>query len=134
MRAALAFCLLAACSADRAHVLVGSHHVNAPGMYEETNPGLMLTWEGETDITAGGFRNSYGDWVPAALASREIAAAGPVSLHPFIGVAGYRHRPMPLIGAEVRAGNVFAQAIISDGKPEPLVLTFGLTIPLETGK
>jgi hypothetical protein len=104
---------------DRAAVLIGSYHVGAErGEFNESNPGLFLTWG---DWTVGAYHNSYGDMSVAV--TREWALTDHVDF--FAGVATYDGL-MPLAGLQLHAGPFFMQVIPSDGRYVDAILSFGL--------
>ena len=55
---------------DRVHILLGTYHAvpaRTSFAYEETNPGLILTWDQAwrgLDVSAGLFENSFSDTSP----------------------------------------------------------------------
>ncbi len=142
MKHALAFCLALAAapaSADRLSLLLHSSHIGTEGDYEESTPGVFYTVERDLDWTVGVFRNSFGDWSPAATVGLPVAEweGGQASL--FAGAAYYpdaeaiRARAgnlVPLAGVQVRHGNLFAQVMPVGTRPIKGVVSVGLTFDL----
>lgn len=124
--------------ADRISVLIGSHHVGAPGQFEEFNPGVFYTWDDRTvDLSAGIYRNSYGGVSVAGTAalplvsweSGEVAAFAGLALYPGDGDR-FKYSigdVVPLAGLQVRQGHAFAQIIPMDGDPVDVLVSFGIT-------
>lgn len=133
------FATSATADPDRVSVLVGSHHIGAAGQFEEFNPGVFLTWEGDRiDWTVGAYHNSYGRDSVAVTAALPVWSwdGGEAAL--FAGLAHYPvdgrrfavhlgNDIVPLAGLQVRHGNLFAQVIPMDGKPVAAVVSFGVT-------
>lgn len=105
---------------DRISVLVGSHHVNSSEEYNESNPGLFLTWD---QWTVGAYENSYSDISFAVTREWELTEHADI----FVGAATYGDSIMPLAGLQLHAGPFFAQIIPSDGKYVDAIISFGLT-------
>lgn len=128
---------------DRVSVLIGSYHAGAPGQFNETNPGLFLTWETDTlDYSVGVYHNSYGRTSVAATASipvwswdnGETSLFGGVAYYPVDGRRFAVHLGgdiVPLRGLQVRHGNLFGQIVPMDGQPVDILYTFGVTFALE---
>lgn len=127
---------------DRVSILIGSSHLNAKMEFEESNPGVFLTWEGRrVDLTVGAYRNSYGKASVAATASVPVLRWGKGEASVFAGLALYPGDGrkfaahvgdiVPLVGLQVRHGNAFAQIIPSDGYVVDAIVSFGLTFELE---
>lgn len=127
---------------DRVSVLIGSHHAGARQHFEEANFGAFLTWEGQrVDWSVGAYRNSYGKGSVAVMAAVPVFTSGKVEVALFGGLALYpengRTFPIhvgdvvPLGGIQIRAGNLFVQAIPGDGKAADAIISFGLSFPLK---
>lgn len=146
--ACLAACLvLAAAPAcagpDRLSILLGSHHVDTTLVFEESNPGVFLTWEDRAlglDWSLGVFRNSYGNTSVAATAALPLIRRPRFQAAVFVGLATYgdeaRNWPVragevvPIAGLQLRSGNSFVQILPDRGNPDATI-TFGVTIPLK---
>lgn len=126
---------------DRVSVLLGSYHASPAQEFEEFNPGLFLTWEGDfVDTSVGAYRNSYGRGAVAVAAAWPFLRGANLELALFAGAAYYpedgsRFRYhlgdiVPLGGLQARLGPVFLQAIPGDGDEADAVFSFGVTIPL----
>lgn len=105
------------------------------------NPGVFLTWRGQTfDTSVGVFRNSYGRAAIAATAAYPFYEVDWVRLSAFAGAAYYREDGrrfrvhagdfIPLAGLQAEVGPTFFQIIPGDGEEADFLFTFGLTIPL----
>lgn len=138
--------LPAAAGPDRLSFLIGSEHIGATQPFEEINPGVFLTWTNalwkqNLDITAGAFRNSYGDGSLAVTTAYPFVRTEHWGFEMFGGLAWYpgngdqfAHSAgdiVPLIGLQARYRNVFVQAIPSGGKTVDAVMSFGLTFALD---
>ena len=144
---AFTFALLAATSAqaepDRISLLIGSHHIGAIQQFQESNPGIFLTWEDRSgfDLSFGAYQNSYGKSSVAATAALPILRGDNADLSVFAGVALYPgdghnfaiHAGdlVPVGGLQLRVGNVFVQAMPGDGKAVDGIVSFGLTWALK---
>lgn len=125
---------------DRISVLIASYHVNNKKDFNETNPGLFLTWEEDIEWTLGIYTNSYHRTSVAAAAQLPVAGGASWSIAVFGGAAYYpgdgRHFAVaagdvvPLAGLHLRWGPVFAMAIPLDGKTADGILAMGLTVPI----
>jgi len=139
---ALAFSLavLAAPAAaqDRVSILLGSHHVDAAYDFEETNPGLFLTWD---QVTLGTYVNSYGRTSVAATYALPLAAGQDWAVDLFAGAALYPENGrdfavhlgdvVPIGGLQGRYRNLFVQIMPSDGKATDAIVAFGVTFSLD---
>ena len=127
---------------DRVSLLLGSGHIGAKMEFQETNPGLFLTWEGEwADFSVGAYRNSYGRGSFAAMLGVPVMSGnlGEVSL--MAGVAYYPKDGrtfrihagdfVPLVGLQVVSGNFFLQALPGDGVVIDGLVAAGLTFSLD---
>jgi hypothetical protein len=142
---AIAF-ILAASSAtadmapDRVSILAGSRHIGAAGMFNETNPGVMLTWSdviGSADLTVGAYHNSYSDTSTIATMSLPVINWDGGELSVFGGFAHYPDQGdniaigigdvIPMGGFQINHGNLFAQVIPMNGKPVDAIVSFGFT-------
>lgn len=140
---AIAFILLTATSAqadpDRISMLIGSHHIGATQHFQESNPGVFMTWEdrGGFDLSFGSYQNSYGKQSIAATAALPILRGENADLSVFVGVALYPgdgrnfavHAGdlVPIGGLQLRVGNVFVQAMPGDGRIVDGIVSFGMT-------
>lgn len=127
---------------DRVSVLLGSYHASPGQEFEEFNPGVFLTWNGDgaVDTTAGLFRNSYGRLAPSVTFALPFYEREHIELAGFLGAAYYpddgrRFRyhlgdVIPLGGLQARLGPAFFQVIPGDGDEADAVFTFGVTMPL----
>ena len=125
---------------DRLSFLLGSYHASPAQEFEEFNPGVFLTWEGQVDTTVGLFRNSYGRAALSATADWTLYERDRFAFSVFAGAAYYpgdgdRFRIhlgdlIPLAGLQARFGPTFVQLLPSDGAQTDGVLTFGVTFPL----
>ncbi len=131
---------------DRLSFLIGSEHIGATRPFEEVNPGVFVTWtnllwRGNLDLTAGAFRNSYGDGSLAVTTAYPFVRTENWGLEVFGGLAWYpgngnqfSHSAgdvVPLAGLQARYRNVFVQAIPSGGNSVDAVMSFGLTFALD---
>lgn len=150
IRAALALALLASpavADVDRVSFMLGSHHEGGLHSFNETNPGVFLTWEdvGAFDITAGIYLNSFGDTSVSLTASYNVIEWDNGAISAFAGAAyyptaevieggwkySYDERVLPLVGIQGRWGNVYAQIMPLDEKASGYVLATGITWELE---
>lgn len=126
---------------DRLSILLGSEHFGATEDFQEFNPGIFATWEGNFDYSIGIFYNSYER--VSALASigygwevspdLELGVFGALALYPGDGDR-FRFSAgdvVPLAGLQARYKNVFVQFIPADGDTVDSLLTFGLTFELD---
>ncbi|GFE48281.1 hypothetical protein So717_00340 [Roseobacter cerasinus] len=127
---------------DRVSILLGSEHFNATEDFREFNPGVFLTWEGQTfDYSVGVFQNSYSNVSPLVSISYDIEVAPEFEVGAFAGLAVYPGEGdrfdhsignvIPLIGLQARYRNVFAQLLPAAGQSTDGVLAFGLTFDLD---
>lgn len=121
--------IAAPANADRVSLLLGTAHFDG-GNYEEVNPGIFYTFEREPlDVTAGVYRNSYGNTSVSLTVGLPLATWEQGELSIFAGAAHYptRSKPVrPIGGLQIRHGHVFGQYIpAEDG-----IVTFGLTFDL----
>ncbi|MFK7871234.1 MAG: hypothetical protein AB8B58_18595 [Roseobacter sp.] len=126
---------------DRVSVLLGTQHFGATREFQEVNPGLFLTWEGQLDYSVGLFYNSYEDISPIATVAKDWEVAPGLELGVFAGLAIYPGEGdqfrlsagdlVPLIGLQATYGNFFAQFIPADGDSVDSVLAVGLTFELD---
>lgn len=131
---------------DRLSFLIGSEHIGATRPFEEVNPGVFLTWTNalwreRLDLTAGVFRNSYGDGSLAVTTAYPLVRTEDWGVELFAGAAWYPDNGqqfshaiddiVPLAGVQGRYRNVFVQAIPSGGNSVDAVISFGLTFGLE---
>lgn len=143
----LALCLgtPALAEPDRVSILVGSYHINPGSEFDESNPGLFLTWEeaggGPLNVSVGAFENSYGRGAAAVLASYPFFENDTIELSVFGGVAHYPEDGrnfavsigdvVPLAGVQMQIGPTFFQFLPGDGNEADAVVSFGLTAPLD---
>ena len=138
--AAIIFATPAAADPDRVSILLGSNHIAAKMDFEEVNPGVFLTWEGnQIDWSVGVYRNSFGKPSVAVTAALpilrwrdgEAAIFAGAALYPGDGRTFKAHAGdmVPLAGIQLRQGNVFAQIIPSDGRTVDAILSVGVTFP-----
>lgn len=128
---------------DRISILMGSNHIGATYDFEQTNPGVFLTWEKPVvDLSVGAYRNSFGDLSLAVTVSKAVLSneEGTLSLSGFAGLASYPDYSdcflyhagdiVPLVGIQVVAGPVFVQ-IMPGGNDMVAVVAAGLTFPIK---
>ena len=141
--AALAATVLAtpaAAGPDRVWISLGSAHISDRD-FEQFNPGVFLTWEGERlGYTVGAFRNSYGEFSTAATIGVALMRQEDYELSLFAGAATYpgfadRFRyssgdVVAIAGANFRYKNAYVQAFPGNGESVQLTLSFGLTFGL----
>lgn len=129
---------------DRISVMLGSNHIGAKIPFEQANPGVLLTWEGDRiDWTAGAYRNSFGKLSASVTVSLplvrwdngELAAFAGVAIYPGDGRSFAVHAGdlVPIGGLQLRQGHAFVQVIPSDGRTVDAIVTFGLTFPIGDG-
>lgn len=125
---------------DRAWISLGSAHISDKD-FEQINPGLFLTWEGEhLGYTVGAFRNSYGGFSTAATVGAPLIYKDDFELSLFTGLAtypGYADRfrfsqgdIVAIAGASLRYKNVFTQLFPGNGNSVKLTASFGVTFDL----
>lgn len=127
---------------DRLSFLVGSQHIGAePGVFQDFNPGLFVTWERNVDWSLGAYWNSYGKVSIAGVVGFPLirSAEGSVSL--FAGLAWYPEDGrnyaihagdiVPLVGLQARYRNLFVQVVPSDGVHVDAIVSAGLTFSLK---
>lgn len=126
---------------DRISILLGSHHFGTDLPWQQSNPGLFATWEGERlDWSLGAYRNSYDRLSVAATVALPIWARGQAEVSLFAGVALYPKDGrnfavhlgdvVPIGGVQLRMGHVFAQVMPGDGQTVKAVVATGLTFEL----
>lgn len=126
---------------DRVSILLGSYHANPQSDFNEFNPGVFLTWEGETFHTSVGvYENSFNHtsvalttYVP--LIEWDDGNAGPfggLALYPETGRIQQVHvgDVIPVGGLQVRHGNAFMQVIPTFGFGADAIVSFGATFSL----
>lgn len=123
---------------DRWSVLLGSKHIGEQG-FNEINPGLFATWEGERfGYSLGAFVNSYERGAVSATAHMPFKAWEGGMIGGFAGLAWYpkdgrrieTHIGGDVIaigGVEVRHRNVFMQYIPVIDRDSRGVFSFGVT-------
>ena len=125
---------------DRVWISLGSTHISDRD-FEQFNPGVFLTWEGERlGYTVGAFRNSYGEFSTAATVGVPLMRQEDYELSVFAGAATYpgfadRFRyssgdVVAIAGANFRYKNAYVQAFPGNGESVQLTLSFGLTFGL----
>lgn len=125
---------------DRVWITLGSAHISDRD-FEQVNPGVFLTWEGERlGYTAGAFRNSYGGFSMAATVGVPIIYQDDFEASLFAGVASYpgyadRFRfssgdIVPIAGLSLRYKSLFAQLFPGNGNSVSLTASFGVTFDL----
>lgn len=132
-------CLLAtaATAQDRVSILAGSHHFGASVEFQESNPGLFLTWD---RVTVGAYVNSYDRQSVALTYALPVMSGDDWSVDLFGGAAWYSGNGrgfavhvgdiVPIGGVQARYRNVFVQLLPSDGKATDAIIAFGLTFDL----
>lgn len=130
---------------DRVAIMLGSEHIGANRSFEETNPGVFLTWtnaalSGRADVTVGAFRNSYGDGSAAVSLGFPLVRKEFWGIDAFTALAWYPGNGdrfdhalgdiVPVAGLQGRVGNFFLQAIPAGGDSVDATLSFGLTFAL----
>jgi len=135
----------AAAGPDRASILLGSKHLGATMEFNETNPGLFLTWEDRgslgLDYSVGGYHNSYGKGSVAATVGKTFEVAPDFDIGIFGGAAYYPENGrtfgvhagdfVPMVGAQARYKNAFVQVLPSDGIYADAIVSFGVTFSLK---
>lgn len=126
---------------DRVSILLGSEHVNAKRDFQEFNPGVFLTWEGQLNYSAGLYYNSYKKVSPLVSVGYDWEVAPDLDLGAFFAVAVYpgdgdefsnsMGDVVPFIGLQARYRNVFVQFIPADGDALDALFTIGLTFELD---
>lgn len=127
---------------DRVSILLGSHHVGADFDFNEVNPGVFLTWEGENvDWSFGAYENSYSHTSVAATAYLPLIEWDGGEAGPFAGLALYpetgRYQQahigdvIPIGGLQVRHGNAFVQVIPAFGNGADVIVGLGVTFDLD---
>lgn len=125
-------------------LLIGSYHVNPASDFEESNPGLFVTWEdawgGPLDVSLGGYQNSYGRGSASAFASLPFLEAENFEASVFGGLAHYPEDGrnfalsyedvVVLGGLQLRWGPTFMQIVPGDGQEADAVVAFGISSPL----
>lgn len=130
---------------DSFAVLLGSNHIGAARDFEEHNPGLFLSFDGDIANTRiGAYRNSFGDMsVAVTWASDHLTVSGAgFNVTPFAGGAYYPEGAeaspielgegniVPLVGVEAWHDDipVFVQWLPGDRKVAGYdsLVTFGL--------
>ena len=127
---------------DRVSFLFGSRHVDMSTDFNETNPGVFLTWEdavGPLDVSEGVYLNSYENTTVIFTASYDVIEWENGAIGVFGGVAHYpvngpKKLPccggwVPMGGFQMRQGNVFTQYIPMPGVGRYTrgIFTVGLT-------
>tara|TARA_R110000851_G_scaffold59347_9_gene137413 strand:- start:18313 stop:18789 length:477 start_codon:yes stop_codon:yes gene_type:complete len=128
---------------DRVSLLLGSKHVGAErGAFNETNPGLFFTWEGEAlDKTVGIYKNSYdGVSLSATVAlpivkwkDGEAALFAGAALYPDVGRTFKYHvgDVIPIGGLQIRHKYAFVQIIPMDGDHVDFLIDGGITFKMK---
>lgn len=149
MRTLIALLLTSTCafgadwSPDRATILLGSKHIGSSYQFNETNPGLLLTWNLPNDrfaVTGGAYLNSFGRLSTAAFGSWTFYRKGRFEASLLAGVA---HYPVdgrrflvsykdfvPMGGVEARYGNFAAQYYPDFSHGMKGIVSFGIVVPL----
>lgn len=125
---------------DRISILLGSKHIGAIYAFEETNPGIFLTWEErflKLDYSLGIYRNSFADISVAATAAFPIFERQETQLSVFAGLALYPETGdafavhygdiVPIAGIQGRHQNMFLQ--IMPGS-DMAIVAFGITFEI----
>ena len=125
---------------DRLSFLLGSHHIDAAGNFQEFNPGVFLTWERRLDYSLGIYRNSYDRLSVAGTLAWPVYETGDFQLDLFGALALYPKDGrrfeisfgdvILLGGLQMRYRNAFLQVIPSDGGEVDAIVSFGLTFDL----
>lgn len=140
-RTVLAMLLLgapASADIDRVSILAGSHHADAKLQFNEFNPGVFLTFEGDTvDWSVGAYKNSFGKNSVAATVAIPVIEWDHGEASVFAGLAYYpgdgryfavhAGDVVPIGGLQVRHENLFLQVIPSDGEITDAIVSFGVT-------
>lgn len=144
---AAALCLLPSIASafdapDRVSVLMGSYHVDAKLDFNQTNPGIFLTWEkGRIDYSIGVYDNSFNKTSVAVTAAIPVIRKGDFEASVFAGLALYPEDGrmfafhigdvVPIGGLQVRYKNAFVQVIPSDGVMVDAIIAGGITFRLK---
>lgn len=126
---------------DRVSILLGSAHVNSDFVFNETNPGLFVTWEGDPVYwSIGAYQNSFSEMSVAVTGYAPVIEWDEGNAGIFAGLALYPETGrdqtvslgdvVPLAGVQVRQGHVFVQILPTFGNGADAVITGGLTFPL----
>ena len=140
MAALAALAAPAAADPDRLSFLIASKHVDARTAFNETNPGVILTWEGRPGLSLRSYYNSYGRLSFAAAVTWVVVERGDFQLDLFAGGAFYPRDGrrflvslgdvVPIGGVQARWKNAFVQVIPSDGVETDAIIGLGLTFEL----
>jgi len=127
---------------DRVSVLIGSEHVGVNLDFNEFNPGVFLTWEGDrVDWSVGVYENSFSHTSVAVTVYAPLMRWDDGDVGVFLGAALYPETGrdqvvsvgdvIPIGGVQARHGNVFAQVIPAFGLGADAVVGFGFTFPID---
>lgn len=131
---------------DRVSILGNSKHIGFRyDKYNETNPGVFLTWDDaiapNVDFSVGAYQNSYARLSVMASASWLPIEVGPIQAGVFAGVAHYpvngRDQPfhigdwVPMAGVQVIAGNFFIQAMPASTNLKRSIIAAGITFEVK---
>jgi hypothetical protein len=147
----LALVVLATCKAnagpDRVSILTNSNHIGFRYQgFNETNPGLFLTWDNaiapNVDLSVGGYLNSYAKpsmmiaatWLPIEVGQCEAGVFAGVVHYPGNG----RYEPTSIAGSDVIGmgggqvicGPVFMQVIPAATDLSRAIVAVGITMEI----
>lgn len=117
------------------------HAQDEDDRFETVTPGIFLTWDRpHVSLTAGLFRNSYGDGAFAFIGTWPVWEPGDWQVSLLGALAWYPNGSrfglsvgnwVPGVGVEVRRDRLFANIFPSSDDPLDIVVTFGVTVPWE---
>lgn len=130
---------------DRVSILSNSKHIGFRSEFNETNPGVFLTWDDaiapNVDLSLGAYQNSYSRLSIMATASWLPIEIGPIQAGVFAGTAHYpvngRNQPIhvgdwiPMAGVQVICGNFFIQAMPASVDLKRAIVAAGITFEVK---
>lgn len=127
---------------DRVSILMGSYHVDAKLDFNQSNPGVFLTWENpKVSYSVGVYDNSFNKTSVAVTAAIPVIRGGDFEASLFAGLALYPEDGrmfavhvgdlVPIGGVQMRYKNVFMQVIPSDGAMTDAIIAAGVTFAVK---